>query len=102
MAQITDGPGPATRTARQAMTQLMTGRALSGRQLAEALLLPRDEVERHLEHLRRSLDGRLRMIPAHCLLCGYRFDERKRLDAPGKCPRCRGQKIDGPWFRLDD
>ncbi|ADK86055.1 transcriptional regulator [Desulfarculus baarsii DSM 2075] len=89
------------KTIRQAIVEALEGRPHSARQLAEALLLRPAEVEEHLEHIGRSMGGRLRLTPARCLACGYRFTERKRLSAPGRCPRCRGQKIAGPWFQVD-
>jgi len=90
------------KTTRQAIVEALRGQQRSARQLAEALLLRPAEVEEHLGHIGRSMGGRLRLTPARCLACGYRFDDRQRLDAPGRCPRCRGQKIAGPWFQVDD
>ncbi len=75
----------------------------SALELAGALLLTRREVEEHLEHLGRSLGKRLQVEAAQCRACGYEFSRRRRrrLDAPGRCPHCRGQRIDGPWFHLE-
>jgi len=72
----------------------------SAQELASALLLTASEVEGHLGHLRKSLKKRLIVEPAWCRACGYVFQKRGRLDAPGRCPVCRGQRIDGPWFRV--
>ncbi len=72
----------------------------SAQELASALLLTTSEVEAHLGHLQKSLKKRLVVEPACCRACDYVFEGRKRLDAPGRCPACRGQRIDGPWFRV--
>ncbi len=82
------------------MEQMLRDGPWSAQELADALLLTRREAEGHLEHLKRSLKGRLVMEPARCRACGYLFARRGRLDAPGRCPACRGQRIEGPWFRV--
>jgi hypothetical protein len=61
------------------------------------------EIAGHLEHLRQSLKRgpeRLEVEPAECLSCGYRFEDRQRLTRPSACPRCRGQRLDPPGFRV--
>lgn len=87
-------------TIRQNMEQLLEQGPWSAQELASALLLTRPEVEGHLSHLQRSLKRRLIVEPACCRNCGYVFEKRGRLDAPGRCPQCKGQRIDGPWFRV--
>lgn len=82
------------------MARLLEREPLSARDLAEALAITPREAEAHLAHLRRSLGKRLEVLPAECRACGYEFGGRKRLDAPGRCPACRGQRVDGPWFRV--
>ncbi len=87
-------------TIRQTLARLLEQKDYTARQLADALDLTPREVEDHLVHLRRSQGRRLIMEPARCRGCGYRFKGRTRLDAPGRCPRCRGQRIEGPYFGL--
>jgi predicted Zn-ribbon and HTH transcriptional regulator len=55
-------------------------------------------VEDHLLHLRKTLKNRLKVSPARCRQCGYTFKDRQRLDSPGRCPRCRRELVEGPWF----
>jgi len=81
------------------MISLLEQDERSARELSEILLLTQPEVESHLSHVLRSLKKRLRVNPAQCRDCGYVFSGRARLDAPGRCPRCRGQRVEGPWFR---
>ncbi|MBI4799030.1 MAG: transcriptional regulator [Desulfarculus sp.] len=87
-------------TLRQTMVRLLEQREMSALDLAAALLLTAREVEQHLPHLRQSLKQRLKVSPARCRSCGYVFGDRRRLDAPGRCPRCRQEMVDGPWFRV--
>lgn len=87
-------------TLRQSIISLLEREEHSALQLAGALLLTPGEVESHLVHVQRSLKKRLHVRPARCRDCGYQFSRRARLDAPGRCPRCRGQRVEGPWFRV--
>lgn len=82
------------------MRRLLTQGPWSALDLAGELFLTRREVEEHLSHLQRSLGKDLKITPAQCRACGYAFSDRRRLDAPGRCPRCRGQRIAGPWFEV--
>lgn len=87
-------------TLRQTMISLMEQGPQSAQGLASALLLTTRQVEEHLPHLKRSLGQRLAVTPARCRACGYVFAGRARLDAPGRCPRCRQELVEGPWFRV--
>ena len=87
-------------TIRQTIARLLGRQSMSANQIADALLLTPADVEHHLEHLARSLKGKLKTQPARCSDCGFIFKNRKRLDAPGRCPSCKSQRIAGPWFRI--
>ena len=54
------------------------------------------EVALHLEHIIRTLrkkEQKLVFAPYTCLGCGYHFTDRKRLQRPGRCPRCKGSHL---------
>jgi transcriptional regulator len=87
-------------TLRQSIIGLLERDQRSARELSEILLLTQSEVESHLSHVQRSLKKRLLVTPAQCRDCGYVFRSRARLDAPGRCPCCRGQRVEGPWFSV--
>ena len=87
-------------TIRQTIAQILTQGPWSALELAGELLITRREAEEHLSHLQRSLGKDLVVAPAKCRGCGYVFTKRSRLDAPGRCPACRGQRIHGPWFEV--
>lgn len=86
-------------TIRQNLARLLSRGPASAAYLADALLLTPAEVEGHLEHLKKSLGKNFRMAPAECRDCGFVFRKRSRLDAPGRCPACKSQRVDGPWFQ---
>jgi len=77
--------------------------------IASMLGLRRDEVksiEIDLEFLMKSVKRRsggseiIEMIPARCSFCGYEFRERDKVKRPSRCPRCKSERIHGPWFFL--
>lgn len=57
-----------------------------------------------LEHVAASLKRRgykLRIVPARCKACGYEFRDREKLKRPGRCPRCRSERITPPLFYVE-
>ena len=88
-------------TLRQTLALILRREERSAYDLAEELFLSPAEVESHLTHLNKSHKGRFKMRPARCYACGYVFKKRTRLDAPGRCPRCKEERVEGPWFRLE-
>ncbi len=83
---------------------------LDARTIASHLGLPdseRGRVEEALRHLYRSVKRRsggmesLEVVPARCLDCGYVFPKKEgEFKKPSKCPRCKSQRIEGPWFYI--
>jgi predicted Zn-ribbon and HTH transcriptional regulator len=73
------------------------------RDISQALRISEKEVKHHLPHIAKSVlarHHRLSVIPARCDNCDYIFADRKRLTPPGKCPRCRQSRIQGPWYHV--
>lgn len=96
----------ATRTVRQRLRGLLLREALSFGALRELLGLPVRPLEEELRQVERSAHGhgeRLVVEPARCLACDFRFRDReaRHLHAPGRCPRCRSERIADPTFRLE-
>jgi len=87
-------------TLRQTLALILSQRESSSHELAEELMLTTAEVESHLTHLKYTHKNRLKMRPAKCGSCGYEFKKRGRLDAPGRCPQCKAERVEGPWFSL--
>ena len=73
---------------------LRIGLELTARDLEEAL--------RHVERSARGQGIRLRVVPPECQDCGFDFPGRlkKHLHPPSRCPRCRGERIQPPRFRV--
>jgi len=102
-----DPPGVgAIRTPRQQLRGLLRRETLSFDALRALVGLPVRRLEEELRHVERSARGRgerLVVTPARCLACDFRFRDRetRHLHAPGRCPRCRSERIADPTFRLE-
>jgi len=93
----------AAETPRQAIRRLLVAGSHTALELSALVRLPEREIPPHLEHLARSLrhgDARLDVEPARCLDCSYAFRDRRKLARPSACPRCRGQHLAAPSFRI--
>jgi predicted Zn-ribbon and HTH transcriptional regulator len=53
----------------------------------------------HIERSLKRLHQKLIMKPAQCQECGFIFD-KKRIKYPSKCPKCKGQRILSPQFKI--
>ena len=92
-----------SQTLRRKMMALLSDRKMDARSLSEELGVKEKEVYDHLVHVERTVaaaGGRFIATPSECLLCGYVFEDRRRLTRPGRCPRCRRSKIQNPTFRI--
>lgn len=88
-------PEPADASVRQQILQRLRAGPCTLRDLARDLGLREADAAEHLGHARRSLSPgeRLRESPAACRCCGFEFRKRDRPGRPGRCPRCRGERI---------
>ena len=82
------------------MAKLLKKRGQTCLDLAGALDLRPAEALSHLEHLRRTYKKQFKITPAKCRDCSFLFKGRSRLNTPGRCPQCRSQRVDGPWFAI--
>ncbi len=90
-------------TIRQKMISLLSQQVCSARELSQMLGIQEKEVYLHLSHIARSVVSRRRslvVIPSQCLVCGYVFHKRKRLTRPGRCPLCKGERIEEPRYQV--
>ncbi|MGD9249544.1 MAG: transcriptional regulator [Desulfobacteraceae bacterium] len=90
-------------TLRQQMIAVLQAAPTDRRGLSQALGISEKEVDSHLPHVAKSVVAKgmaWQVTPAFCINCSYTFKERKRLSSPGKCPRCRHSRIQGPWFKV--
>ncbi len=91
-----------TGSVRQALASRLRAGPVTVRDLARDLGLAERAVADHLAHVRRSTgrDERFVVEPARCLGCGFRFAKRDRTTPPGRCPRCRSERIAPAVFQI--
>lgn len=96
-------PAQRSETARRRIVALLEEQPASARDISQTVRMAEKDVYVHLEHIRRSLqrERRLIVLPATCLKCGFVFQKRQRLTAPGKCPICRSESISEPRFSIE-
>lgn len=90
-------------TLRQDIIRLLKQDYLDSWQLAQSIGIQEKELTDHLPHVARSTAARgdrFMVRPACCLNCGYEFKDRRRLSQPGKCPKCKQARIQGPWYHI--
>jgi transcriptional regulator len=90
-------------TIRQQMIDLLLQETHDVREISQALGISEKEVNTHLPHIDKSVasqNRKLQVSPATCTECGFTFKDRRRLTKPSRCPRCRGQRIQSPRYRV--
>ena len=90
-------------TLRRRIIALLSGQEMDVRELSQELGIKEKEVYEHLVHVERSAaaaSAKFILTPSQCLLCGYVFEDRRRLTRPSRCPRCKRSKLQNPSFRI--
>lgn len=92
-------------TIRQGIMSLLSEGEYGAKSISKILRISEKEVYTHLEHINRSLKSqkmRLKITPAVCLACGFKFEARNRFSSPGRCPKCTGEHIQDPKYVIGD
>ena len=94
-------PREAAHTVRQEIVKLLhDSGSVTLRQISQAAHISEKEALEHLEHIRKTYKDEFVMYPSECTKCGFTFEDRDRLKKPGKCPKCRSERIDEPDYTL--
>jgi transcriptional regulator len=91
-------------TIRQEIISLLSEGEYGAKNISKIIRISEKEVYEHLEHISRSLKSqkmRLKIVPALCLQCHFKFEGRNRFTSPGKCPKCRGEHIQDPEYGIE-
>ena len=89
-------------TLRRRLHELLSAEPRSVSSLAHELGLARGDLEDDLRHMLRSAAARgeaIDILPARCKGCGFEFGA-DRLAKPGRCPACRGSRIQEAMIRI--
>jgi len=90
-------------TLRQNIITLLSETEMSAREISGQVGIAEKEVCQHLSHIARSVaaqNKKVEITAAHCLACGYEFEDRKRFTRPGRCPQCKKSHIQSPRFHI--
>mgnify|MGYP001619535811 CR=1 FL=1 len=90
-------------TLRQKIIELLRVRPWDAGGLSRALGASQRQIEAHLKHVSKSVEGRgERMVigPAQCRDCGFEFSERTRTTKPSRCPKCKSESLAPPVFEI--
>ena len=90
-------------TRRQKVLRLLRERSRTLKELAREARASARTVRADLEHIERGLakGERLMIVPATCGACDFEFRERRRIETPSRCPKCRSERIDEPLFSIE-
>lgn len=90
-------------TIRQKIVSILEGSTLSVRDISADVGVSEREIYEHLDHIHRTMNKKehsLIITPAECKRCGFVFRKRDRLTKPGRCPVCRSELIQSPFFSI--
>lgn len=88
-------------TIREQMIDLLLEGEHDACEISQILRIQEKEVFLHLPHIKKSLaprKHRLTVVPAACISCGFTFRDRRRFKKPGRCPKCRSERIRPPRY----
>ena len=89
-------------TRRKEMIALLRAEALSVEDIAAISGAYVKDIFEDLQHIAKSVQPREKLVvqPAQCKKCGYVFEKRSKVQTPSKCPRCKGDWIQAPLFKI--
>jgi hypothetical protein len=90
-------------TIREQIMSLLGEEECDARFISQSLGISEKAVYDHMPHIIQSLAAqgkKLKINPACCISCGFEFKDRKRPTKPGRCPKCRNERIDPPRFKI--
>ena len=85
-------------TIRQELMSFLDGYTASIGAISRELGKSEKELYDYLSQLYET--DQLSIIPAECLKCGYKYEHRKKVRKPSKCPACKSTYIKQPEFTL--
>lgn len=91
-------------TIRQQMIRLLEEEPRDARELSQLLGIKEKDVYEHLAHVGRSVRAQkknLKVLSFSCLICGFVFENRRRFTRPGRCPRCKGSRLEYPLYKIE-
>jgi len=98
MAKNTTIPRERNETIRQELLKLLDGNTLQIGIISRELGESEKEIYDYLNQLNET--NRLSIVPAECGKCGYKYENRRKVKKPSKCPSCKSTYIKQPEYTL--
>lgn len=94
-------------TIREQIMALLEQKDWDARTLSQRLSIREKEVYAHIPHILRTVEAagkKFIIIGSECLSCGFQFEGRKKergkIGKPGRCPKCKAERITPPRFKI--
>ncbi len=92
------------KTERQELLNVLTRNELfSLKELKLKFKMTAQEIKQEVEHIfktAKNLGYSLHVVPAECSKCKFIFEDRRKVSAPSRCPKCKSERILEPLFKL--
>ena len=91
------------RTERQRMFDCLCRELFSLRELKLKFKLTIQEAKDEVEHIFKTAKTQgyiIHIVPGECGSCRYVFEDRRKVSAPSRCPKCKSEKVLEPLFKL--
>lgn len=91
------------KTERQMMFNALVRELYSLRELKLKYKLTLQEAKDEVEHIFKTAKTKgysIKVVPAECSACKFIFENRKKVTAPSRCPKCKSERVLEPLFRL--
>jgi len=98
MTKTTTIPRERNETIRQELLKLLDGNTLQIGTISKELGESEKEIYDYLHQLNET--NKLSIVPAECGKCGYKYENRRKVKKPSKCPRCKSTYIKQPEYTL--
>jgi hypothetical protein len=98
LAKSANIPRERHKTIRQELLKFLDGTTASIGTISRELGESEKNLYDYLSQLNET--RQLSIIPAKCLKCGYKFEHRKKIKKPSKCPVCKSTYIRQPAYTL--
>jgi hypothetical protein len=91
-------------TPRQRIEQILKNGPATIRDISQLAGMSEKDVISHLPHVEKSVTargGRLKTSPYSCMDCGFAFQGAGRFKKPGRCPKCRCERMEAAIFEIE-
>ncbi len=97
-------PVAKSRTPRRRVEEILLNGPATIRDISQLAGMSEKDVSSHLPHVDKSLAARgqkLTISPYSCVSCGFVFESKKRFKKPGRCPKCKCERMEEAVFQIE-